>query len=251
VLVAGYQFTILHMHDLRALGLNASTEWGRRLGTGVADQAFDVTQPSTVMRLGGEVAFPALMTDDMVSQAAAAAKMVVFSPDRWAGILILLAFALVGVHLVKTVIEYYLAFGAAMVLVPWGVWNTTSSLAEGGIGWLAGSFVRLFLTITMVSLGLGVFRAQLPAADWGFADLVSGAQWWAVIVRVVAAWIFCVLCWVVPGKAANRMGGFALGLSGSTTLGGAMGTARIGMAMHAAGQAVNRGTSRMVARSQA
>jgi hypothetical protein len=111
VLVAGYQFVVLHMHDLRALGLNAATEWGRRLGTAVADQSFDVTKPSTVMMVGGQVAFPELLVGDKMVELGAALKMVLFSPDRWAGYLILLAFALVGIHLVKTVVEYYLAFG--------------------------------------------------------------------------------------------------------------------------------------------
>ena len=48
----------------------------------------------------------------------------------------------------------------AHVLIPWGIWGFMAPLAEFGVGWFFGGFIRAFLSMFMVGLGATIFTAS-------------------------------------------------------------------------------------------
>src|SRR6266446_4912352 len=127
------------------------------------------------------------------------------------------------------------------VLIPWGIWTFTAPLAEFGVGWFFGGFIRAFLSMVMVGIGTTLFTTLQPGAGWSMAD------WWQTLIRLVSALLFAVLCWQIPARAANRIGSATLGLTGHVVAAAAMGTARVFMMASGVGGAAIRGYSAMMA----
>jgi hypothetical protein len=96
--------------------------------------------------------------------------------------------------------------------------------------------------MVMVGIGTTLFTVLKPGGE-----AFSTADWWQTIIRLVSAFLFAVLCWQVPARAANRVGSATLGLTGHVVTAAAMSTARFGMMATGVGNAAVRGYSTMMA----
>jgi len=153
-----------------------------------------------------------------------------------------------------------------MVLVPWGIWSQSRHVAEMSIGWVTGGLIRAFVSTILVGIALPLFKLLTPATPQSPLSLALGGDVNAALtalglkftgvpymmpvldmfVFLGGAIIFCVLCVLVPGRAARLAAG-GLDLSGYALASAAMTTARVGMMVSGVGGAATRAYSRMMA----
>jgi type IV secretion system protein TrbL len=169
-------------------------------------------------------------------------KVLFFLAAYW---VIILAYSIMALHVIMTLIEFKLAVATATVLIPWAVLNPTSVLGELSLSWLVGGLVRVLLTAALMSIGAPIFETLVfPGGSPRFGG-TDPTNYQAMVV-VVASLVFAILVWVLPSRAAAIGGrGMALALGGETLVGGAM--AGYAIASRVAGGAI-RGTSQLLGR---
>jgi type IV secretion system protein TrbL len=220
--------------------LATAVQWGGEV-SGYPFTLDNLQTPSFILDIGLRVAFPSLEFGSWWQKMWSAVNMVVTPVDSIIGWVIVGCFAAVMLHHILMVVEFYLAIICGYVLIPWGIWTFMAPLAEFGVGWFFGGFIRAFLSMLMVGIGTTIFTTLQPSAGGEPAD------WWQTLIRLVSALLFLVLCWQIPARAANRVGSATLGLTGHVVGSAAMGTARVGMMVSGVGGAATRGFSAMMA----
>ena len=111
------------------------------------------------------------------------------------------------------------------VLIPFGIFGPTAFLTEFCLGWITGSLLRVLTTAVLVGIGFPLFTTAVTALTPGG----DPTKYSAMIVAFVTL-LYAGLTWWVPNKASSMCGRVALGLSGATVVGGAMGVGRVAMA---------------------
>src|SRR5699024_9008420 len=72
------------------------------------------------------------------------------------GILAVVAFFVISIQVLITIIEFKLVTLAAFVLVPFGIWGKTSFLAERALGYVVSAGLKFMALAVVVSLGYAV-----------------------------------------------------------------------------------------------
>ncbi len=135
---------------------------------------------------------------------------------------IIVAFAFVALHLMMTIIEFYLAVLVAMVMIPWGILNPVAFFAEFAIGWVTGGLVRVLVTGAIVGVAIPLFDLVTFRTTSG-----GDPTFYSALIVAITAGIFAILAWVIPGRAALIAGrGVSLALHGGTIMAGAASGAR-------------------------
>jgi type IV secretion system protein TrbL len=175
-------------------------------------------------------------------------------PWTFAGLLIaywltVLSFGVMALHVIMTIIDIKLAIASGAVLFPWCVLTQTAILGELSLSWITAGLVRVLLTTLLMGIGMPLFEM----ANLQVAPRTGGADptFYGAAVLAVLAFVFAVLSWVLPNRAAAIGGrGMALALSGDALVGGAMaGWSAAGATVRyatAAGSGVIRGSSALV-----
>lgn len=147
------------------------------------------------------------------------------------------AFALIAFHLIITIIEFHLAVMVGAVLIPWGALSQTAFLCEFSISFIVAGLIRILLTAAILSIGMPLFVVlKFTVTPGGDPTFYSAG------VFALTAFIFAILAWQVPTRAAAVGGrGMALGLTGGVLLPHTL----TGVA-NTVGSAAIRGTSRML-----
>jgi type IV secretory pathway TrbL component len=235
-----YMYLVVHLPDLTTAALGTVLTWGTA-GSGSGLGADLLRRPSVIFESGLKVAYPIAEFDTWFNSVKSAVKLTAHPTDLIAYWLILLAFLAATVHHMMALIEFHLSVGAASVLIPWGVWRTTSSVAEFAFGWTLGALIRILASIIVVSLAVPLFPILTQPAE----GLVTLPQSFALMA---GSFVFAVLCWVVPARAAS-LAGRGLALSGATLAASAMSIYRVGLAFQGVTQGAIRGVSAMLGRS--
>jgi type IV secretory pathway TrbL component len=195
-------------------------QWGQEAGGGVFNLAAFLN-PAEVLNTGFKAAAPLYDTLNNIGL-----FRMVDKPWSMAGILIaywlvVLAFAVMALHVVMTIIDIKLAIAAGAVLFPWALLTQTAILAELSLSWVTAGLVRVMLTSLMMSIAGPLFET----ANLGVSPATGGPdpKYYAQGVLVAVAFVFAVLAWVLPNRAATLAGrGMALALSGSDLIGGGL-----------------------------
>jgi hypothetical protein len=242
--VMGYYWLMVNLYPMATAALATAIQWGLA-GTGGTTVTYDMIQrPSFIMQEGLKAAFPMADQGTWFQQVWATLKMVNHPGDLLAYWFIVLAFLAITAHHMVMLIEYHLAVMCATVLLPWSLWSATASVGEFAAGWLTGAFVRALVSTAMLGIAVPLF-SLLNRPATGFITLYN------TVMLIGAAFIFAVLAWVVPARAAGIASrGMALGLHGGMVTAAAMGVARFGMMAQGVGGAVTRAHSRMLASRQ-
>ena len=235
-----YYWVCINLWAMGMAVLGTAIQWGAS-ASGYPFSMDVLRAPSFILAIGLKVAFPSLEMGSLLQKMWAAVQMTMTPVDTIIGWIIVGAFAAVMLHHIMMIVEFFLAMICGYVLIPWGIWGFMAPLAEFGVGWFFGGFIRAFLSMVMVGIGTTMFNALQPTAGYSFADYLQ------TVVRLVSAILFAVLCWQIPARAANRVGTATLGLTGSTITSAAMGTARLGMMVQGVSGAATRAYSRMMA----
>jgi P-type conjugative transfer protein TrbL len=214
-------------------------QWGAAPATdGVSTQTF--LTPSTIVNAGFTLAKSmATYERNLLGWSAVWSPFTVLSYGLayW---LIVIAFAGIGLHLMMTLIEFYLAVMVSVVLLPWGVLQPTAFFAEFSLGWITGGLVRVLITAALVGLAVPMItNLKLNPSSGGDPTLYSA------VLLSLASGVLAIISWVVPARAAAIAGrGVSLALHGGTLVAGAASAGRFALAV----QGATRGVSSMLRR---
>ncbi len=221
--VGGYYYGLVHLREIGMAALNTFVQWGVQGGGGSFDVAV-LQHPSFILETGLKAARPIADFHTWFSAIKSTIKLSASFGDLLAYWFILLAFIAITAHHMMLLIEYHIALMCAAVLLPWGLWSFTAPLAEFSLGWLTGGVVRALVGTAMLGIAFPLFDLlNRPSAS----DIITVTQ---TVVLVGASIIFCVLCWVIPARAAGIAGrGVSLALHGGTLMSAAATFARFGL----------------------
>lgn len=232
--------------SLAALSLAAFEtflQWGTA-PSGGAFSAATFMSPSSMLDFGFVAARPIqefLMRFSGMSALWNFPTLVVYMIAFW---LVVLAFALIALHLIVTIIEFHIAVMTGAVLIPWGALSHTAFLCEFSIAFITAGLIRILLTAGIMSIGIPLFSTlALTTTPGGDPTLYSA------MVFALTAGIFAILAWQIPSRAAGVGGrGMALGLTGGVLLphSGVRAAMTAGGALVGVGGQAVRGASRLV-----
>jgi type IV secretory pathway TrbL component len=195
-------------------------QWGLEGGGGgFGFESF--LNPSVILDNGFKAAAPLYDTLNNMSVVGKAT-----APWTFAGLLIaywltVLSFGVMALHVIMTIIDIKLAIASGAVLFPWCILTQTAILGELSLSWITAGLVRVLLTSLLMSIGQPLFEM----ANLAVAPRAGGAdpKFYGAAVLAVVAFVFMVLSWVLPNRAAAIGGrGMALALSGDALVSGAM-----------------------------
>ncbi len=142
-----------------------------------------------------------------------------------AAIGILIAFIVLAVEIVVTIIEFHIVTLVAFVVVPFGVLTQTSFMSEKAIGYVVSVGVKLMALALVVSLGTTVFNSYTVSADPGIGEDV-GLLLAAVVMVMLALKVPQIAAALISGGPQLNAGSAAMGAAGV-----AAGVAGAGLAM--------------------
>jgi type IV secretion system protein TrbL len=133
---------------------------------------------------------------------------------------IMLAFAVLALQIIVTLLEFKIVTLGGFVLLPFGIWSKSSFLAERPLGFVVSSGLKVLALAIVVSGARSVFDQLQPSAN---PDLYEA------LAILAAALLLAMLALFIPNLASALVtGGPALG-AGSALAGGlAVGGAAIG-----------------------
>ena len=242
--VMGYYWLMVNLFPIAQAALATAIQWGLAGTGGTSLTAEMIQKPSFIMTEGLKAAYPMADQASWFERIWASVKMVNKPGELVAYWCVVLAFLAITTHHMMMLIEYHLSVMCAAVLIPWGLWSATSSVGEFAVGWLTGGFIRALVSTAMLGIALPLFGLLNKPAE-GFITLYN------TVMLIGGAFIFAVLAWVIPARAAGIASrGMSLAVHGGTVTAAAMTFARFGMMAQGAGAVATRAHSRMMAARQ-
>jgi type IV secretion system protein TrbL len=130
---------------------------------------------------------------------------------------IMLAFAVLALQVVVTLLEFKIVTLGGFVLLPFGIWSKSAFLAERPLGYVAAAGLKVLALAIVVSGARSVFDQLQPSAN---PDLYEA------LAILAAALLLAMLAIFIPSLAAALVtGGPALGAGAAATGGLAVGGA--------------------------
>jgi type IV secretion system protein TrbL len=130
-----------------------------------------------------------------------------------AAIGILIAFVILAVEIVVTIIEFHIVTLVAFVTVPFGVLTQTSFMSERAIGYVVSVGIKLMALAIVVSLGTTVFDNYTVSSDPGIGEDV-GLLLAAVVMVMLALKIPSIAAALISGGPQLNAGGAVMGAAG-------------------------------------
>ncbi|MBB5745731.1 P-type conjugative transfer protein TrbL [Brevundimonas variabilis] len=158
---------------------------------------------------------------------------------------IMLAFAILALQIIVSLIEFKIVTLGGFVLLPFGIWNKTAFLAERPLGYVVSSGLKVLALAIVVSGARTVFDQLQPSAN---PDIYEA------LTILVAAILLAMLALFIPNLASALVtGGPSLGagalLTGALAVGGAGALAGAGIA--GAGAMASGGAARVAGPARA
>ncbi|QYF88214.1 P-type conjugative transfer protein TrbL [Brevundimonas sp. PAMC22021] len=147
---------------------------------------------------------------------------------------IMLAFALLALQIIVSLLEFKIVTLGGFVLLPFGIWNKTAFLAERPLGYVVSSGLKVLALAIVVSGARTIFDQLQPS---------SNPDIYEALTILVASLLLAMLAVFIPNLAAALVtGGPALGAGAALTgaLAVAGGGALVGAGVAGAGAAAGR-----------
>jgi type IV secretion system protein TrbL len=170
--------------------------WGGMTG-GVPANAMD---PGSVMQQGfilAEVLLKAVANGSWLHMAANMTVTIL------CGIAVIICFALVGIILLETLIEGYVACTAGTVLVATSGSRFTHRFAERYFGWALGIGIRLFFLYLILGLGYVLVGKWQLTAEGHSTEILTNIYY--PVEAVIEALILLILVGKIPNHAAQMV----------------------------------------------
>ena len=225
LLVGFFVFLVAQWQSLAKTVVNGFAALGLKAGGGTLTIASFTTSPSQIVGAGIKV----------ISGLMAYVKTIAPGPIEFfahidivlmaiiASIGILIAFVILAVEIVVTIVEFHIVTLVAFVVVPFGVLTQTSFMSERAIGYVASVGVKVMALALVVSIGTSIFNSYTVSADPGIGEDVG---------LLLAAVLMVMLSLKVPQIAAALISGGPQLNAGSAAMGAA------GVALGVAGAAL-------------
>jgi len=131
-------------------------------------------QPGFIAATGFDAAWPLIRAMGSLPFAPSSLGMVFLLAVSW--LFVVVAFFILSVQLLVTVIEFKLTSLAGFVLVPFALWNKSAFLAERVLGNVISSGIKMMVLAVILAIGSTFFRditAALQGRDPGLTEIAS------------------------------------------------------------------------------
>ena len=146
-----------------------------------------------------------------------------------AAIGILIAFVILAVEIVVTIIEFHIVTLVAFVTVPFGVLTQTSFMSERAIGYVVSVGVKMMALAIVVGLGTTIFDSYTVSADPGINE-DCGLLLAAVVMVMLALKVPAIAGALISGGPQLNAGAAVMGAAGiaASVAGGALAARALG-----------------------
>jgi type IV secretion system protein TrbL len=237
LLVGFFAWLVTQWHSLSTTVVNGFAALGLKAGGGGMDVATFTTSPSKIVMAGIKVISGLMQYVKTIAPGPIEffAHFDVIAMALVAAIGILIAFVILAVEIVVTIIEFHIVTLVAFVVVPFGVLSQTAFMSEKAIGYVVSVGIKLMALAIVVSLGTTIFDSYTVSADPGIGEDV-GLLLAAVLMVMLALKIPAIAGALIAGGPQLNTGGAVMGAAGV-----AAGVAGVGLAGRAVGGAVASG----------
>ncbi len=237
LLVGFFAWLVSQWPTLTKTVVNGFAALGLKAGGGAMTVTTFTTSPSQIVMAGIKVVAGLMQYVKKISPGPIEffAHIDVVAMALIAAIGILIAFVILAVEIVVTIIEFHIVTLVAFVTVPFGVLTQTSFMSERAIGYVVSVGIKLMALAIVVSLGTTVFDNYTVSPDPGIGEDV-GLLLAAVVMVMLALKIPSIAAALISGGPQLNAGGAVMGAAGV-----AAGVAGGALAMRALGGAVAGG----------
>jgi type IV secretion system protein TrbL len=239
LLVGFFAFLVTQWASLTKTVVNGFAALGLKAGGGAMSLADFTTSPSKIVISGIEVVKGLMLYVKEVAPGPIEffAHIDVVLMALVAAIGILIAFVILAIEIVVTIIEFHIVTLIAFVTVPFGVLTQTSFMSERAIGYVISVGIKLMALAIVVSLGTTVFDSYTVSAAPDINEDV-GLLLGAVVMVMLALKIPAIAGALISGGPQLNAGSALMGAAGV-----AAGVAGVGLAARMAGGAIAQGAT--------
>ncbi len=234
LLVGFFVFLVAQWPSLTKTVVNGFAALGLKAGGGAMTLTDFTTSPSKVVLSGIEVVKALMLYVKQIAPGPIEffAHIDVVIMALIAAIGILIAFVILAIEIVVTIIEFHIVTLIAFVTVPFGVLTQTSFMSERAIGYVVSVGIKLMALAIVVSLGTTIFDSYTVSAAPDINEDV-GLLLGAVVMVMLALKIPAIAGALISGGPQLNAGSAVMGAAGL-----AAGVAGVGLAARMAGGAV-------------
>jgi len=234
LLVGFFAFLVAQWHTLSMTVVNGFAALGLKAGGGAMSVSTFTTSPSQIVMAGIKVIAGLMQYVQKIAPGPVEffAHIDVIIMALVAAIGILIAFVILAVEIVVTIIEFHIVTLVAFVTVPFGVLSQTAFMSERAIGYVVSVGIKLMALAIVVSLGTTVFDNYTVSSDPGIGEDV-GLLLGAVLMVMLALKIPAIAAALISGGPQLNAGSAVAGAAGV-----AAGVAGVVLAGRAAGGAI-------------
>jgi len=237
LLVGFFAFLVTQWHTLSTTVVNGFAALGLKAGGGAMSVSTFTTSPSAIVMSGIKVITGLMQYVQKIAPGPVEffSHIDVVIMALVAAIGILIAFVVLAVEIVVTIIEFHIVTLVAFVTVPFGVLTQTAFMSERAIGYVVSVGVKLMALAIVVSLGTTVFNTYTVSSDPGIGEDV-GLLLGAVVMVMLALKIPAIAAALISGGPQLNAGSAVAGAAGV-----AAGVAGVVLAGRMAGGAIAAG----------
>lgn len=234
LLVGFFAWLVAEWHSLSTTVVNGFAALGLKAGGGAMSVSTFTTSPSQIVIAGLKVIEGLLTYVRKIAPGPieffAHIDLVLMAIVAAVGILI--AFVILAVEIVVTIIEFHIVTLVAFVTVPFGVLTQTAFMSERAIGYVVSVGVKLMALAIVVSLGTTIFTSYTVSPDPGPAEDV-GLLLAAVVMVMLALKVPGIAGALISGGPQLNAGGALMGAAGvaAGVAGGALAARALGGAI--------------------
>jgi type IV secretion system protein TrbL len=160
-------------------------------------------RPSSVVSQGVTLTGPLILyVENLKGKWASVTNYPALQSYAWLLQIAWFCYILQACHIVVAVIEFKIITIKALVLIPWGLFSKTAFMAEGAIGGIISSAVRLGVLAAVVAITMKALthpRLSVVAA-------LMDATWNTVLTHLGISVMLLIINWVAPNYAASLTG---------------------------------------------
>jgi type IV secretion system protein TrbL len=234
LLVGFFAWLVAQWHTLSTTVVNGFAALGLKAGGGAMSVSTFTTSPSQIVMAGIKVIQGLLQYVQKIAPGPIEffAHIDVVAMALVAAIGILIAFVILAVEIVVTIIEFHIVTLVAFVTVPFGVLSQTAFMSERAIGYVVSVGIKLMALAIVVSLGASVFDTYTVSANPGIGEDV-GLLLAAVVMVMLALKIPAIAGALISGGPQLNAGSAVMGAAGvaAGVAGGALAARALGGAV--------------------
>ena len=215
LLVGFFAWLVTQWHSLSTTVVNGFAALGLQAGGGGMSVSTFTTSPSQIVMAGIKVISGLMQYVQKIAPGPIEffAHIDVVIMALAAAIGILIAFVILAVEIVVTIIEFHIVTLVAFVTVPFGVLSQTAFMSERAIGYVVSVGIKLMALAIVVSLGTTIFDNYTVSSDPGVGEDV-GLLLAAVLMVMLSLKIPAIAGALISGGPQLNAGGAVMGAAG-------------------------------------